>query len=119
MEIEFYETSNGRRPAEEFIDKQSLKMQAKLAGVINYLKEEGINLRMPYSEKISGEIFQLRTQAEGDKARVMYFFMVGSKAVLTNGFIKKTNKTPSKELEIAKKYREEYLKRQVKRNADV
>ena len=119
MEIEFYETSNGRHPAEEFIDKQSLKMQAKIASEIDYLKKIGINLRMPHSEKISGEIFQLRAQAEGDKARVLYFFVVGNKAVLTNGFIKKTNKTPPKEIETAEKYRQEYLKRQGEKNADV
>lgn len=33
------------------------------------------------------------------------------KAVLTNGFIKKTQKTPRKEIEIAKKYREDFLRR--------
>ena len=113
MEIEFYEKADGSRPAEEFILEQSSKMRAKIATVINYLKEEGTNLRMPYSEKISGEIFQLRAQTEGDNARVLYFFVVGNKAVLTNGFTKKTNKTPPKEIEMANKYREEYLKRKV------
>ena len=41
----------------------------------------------------------------------MYFFVVGQKAVLTNGFIKKSQKTPRKEIELAKKYRQEYLER--------
>ena len=112
MEIEFYEKADGSRPAEEFILEQSSKMRAKIATVINYLKEEGTNLRMPYSEKISGEIFQLRAQTEGDNARVLYFFVVDDKAVLTHGFIKKTQKTPRKEIQKAKDIREEYLKRQ-------
>ena len=38
--------------------------------------------------------------------------MVGNVAILTNGFIKKTSRTPSSELELAKKYREDYLNRQ-------
>ena len=114
MEIEFYEKADGSRPAEEFILEQSSKMRAKIVKTIELLEAEGINLRMPFSEKISGEIFQLRVQAEGDNARIMYFFIVGQKAILTNGFLKKTNKTPSKELETAKKYRQEYLKGQVK-----
>ena len=113
MEIEFYEKADGSRPAEEFILEQSSKMRAKIVKTIELLEDEGINLRMPFSEKISGEIFQLRVQAEGGNARIMYFFIVGQKAILTNGFLKKTNKTPSKELEMAKKYRQEYLKRQV------
>ena len=114
MEIEFYEKADGSHPAEEFILEQSSKMRAKIVKTIELLEAEGINLRMPFSEKISGEIFQLRVQAEGGNARIMYFFIVGQKAILTNGFLKKTNKTPSKELETAKKYRQEYLKGQVK-----
>ena len=42
---------------------------------------------------------------------MLYFFYVDSRIVLTNGFIKKTNKTPIKEIEKAKKYRADYLKR--------
>ena len=36
---------------------------------------------------------------------------MGDKAVLTNGFTKKTNKTPTKEIELARKYRDDYLRR--------
>ena len=43
--------------------------------------------------------------------RILYFFVVGDKAILTNGFTKKTNKTPTKEIELAKKYREDYWRR--------
>lgn len=41
----------------------------------------------------------------------MYFFVVGRKAILTNGFVKKTQKTPKEEIELAKTYRSNYLKR--------
>ena len=37
-----------------------------------------------------------------------YFFLVGKKAVLTNGFVKKTMKTPMSEIELAKRYRKDY-----------
>ena len=40
----------------------------------------------------------------------MYFF-IGDKAVLTKGFVKKTPKTPIKEIEKALKYRQEYIQR--------
>jgi len=42
---------------------------------------------------------------------VLYFFFVGRKIILTNGFVKKTQKTPASEVETAKKYRAEYLAR--------
>ena len=43
--------------------------------------------------------------------KLAHFFIVGKKVVLTNGFIKKTQKTPKEELERAKQYRAEYLSR--------
>lgn len=39
------------------------------------------------------------------------FFMFGQKIIITNGFIKKTQKTPKREIKLAKKYRNDYLKR--------
>lgn len=43
--------------------------------------------------------------------RVLYFFSVGKKIVLTNGFIKKTQKTPKREIEIARMYKADYERR--------
>lgn len=40
--------------------------------------------------------------------RILYFFFIGNKAVLTNGFTKKTQKTPKNEIELAKKYKADY-----------
>ena len=45
---------------------------------------------------------------QADISRVLYFFFVGKKAVLTNGFVKKTMKTPKREIELAKRYRKDY-----------
>ncbi|MBQ7759950.1 MAG: type II toxin-antitoxin system RelE/ParE family toxin [Acidaminococcaceae bacterium] len=57
-------------------------------------------------------IFELRTQQGNDIARVLYFFVVGRKVILTNGFIKKSPKTPNDQIELAKKYRADYERRQ-------
>ena len=46
-----------------------------------------------------------------DITRVLYFFYVDRHIILTNGFIKKTKKTPLKEIERAKQYRSDYLRR--------
>ena len=43
--------------------------------------------------------------------RVFYFFYVGKKAILTNGFVKKSQKTPKRELALAKKYKADYERR--------
>ena len=67
---------------------------------------------MPYSEELEDGIFELRAKVGSDISRVLYFFVVGRKIILTNGFIKKTQKTPKSEIELAKKYRADYLSRE-------
>ena len=53
----------------------------------------------------------MRAKVGSDITRVMYFFYIDRRVILTNGFVKKTKKTPLKELEKAKKYRQDYLRR--------
>ena len=43
--------------------------------------------------------------------RILYFFYVDKHIILTNGFVKKTQKTPQQEIEKAKGYRRDYLAR--------
>ena len=109
--VEFYETEQGECPVEDFINEQETKMQAKIYRMLDLLEERGNELRMPYSEHIDDGIFQLRTQLGNDITRLMYFFVVGRKIIVTNGFVKKTQETPLTEIEKAKKYRSEYLNR--------
>ena len=112
FEVEFYETPNGEQPAKEFLLSIDKKMRAKMADMISILQDNGYELREPYSKYISEGIFELRAKVGSDITRVLYFFYVDRKIILTNGFIKKTQKTPSKEIERAKKYRADYLCRE-------
>lgn len=43
--------------------------------------------------------------------RLIFFFHADATIVITNGFIKKTNKTPRKEIALAKRYRSDWIKR--------
>lgn len=106
-----YDLPNGTYPAQEFIDSLDLKMQAKMLRMISMLQENGTDLRMPYSEHLEDGIFELRAKVGSNISHVMYFFFDGGKAILTHGFIKKTQKTPPAEIDKAKRYRKEYLSR--------
>ncbi len=112
FEVEFFEKIDGTFPAEEFILAQDKKMKAKLYRMIELLEERGYTLREPYSKMLNDGIFELRAKQGNDISRILYFFVVGSKIILTNGFVKKTQKTPEREIELAKKYRSEYEKRE-------
>ena len=108
FEIEFYSSEDGGEPVAEFLDS---KMSAKLVGLMEILEEKGTELRMPYSEHLEDGIFELRCKQGSNVTRVMNFFYVGKKIVATNGFVKKTQKTPAKELKLAKERRADWLSR--------
>ena len=111
FEVEFYETPNGDQPAKEFLLSLDKKMRAKMADTISILQDNGYELREPYSKHLSEGIFELRAKVGSDITRVLYFFYVERHIILTNGFIKKTQKTLPREIERAKKYRADYLRR--------
>lgn len=112
--VEFYTSASGKTPVQEFIDSQDMRMQARILRGIDRLRVEGNQLRMPYSKALSDGMFELRVQCEGNAARVFYFFVVGMRIVMTNGFMKKTQKTPQAEIEKACSYRDEYMRRNAK-----
>lgn len=114
FEIIVYAKSDGTEPVTDFIYSLSSKMQAKLLHEIDILSEYGNELREPYSKHLDDGIFELRVKSGSDISRVLYFFIIGKKIILTNGFIKKTQKTPSSEIKLAKQYRSDYLSREEK-----
>lgn len=112
FEIVFYDKPDGSEPVKEFLLSVDDKMRARMMRTIELLAKNGTALRMPYSEHIVDGIFELRAKVGSDISRVLYFFVIGKRIVLTNGFVKKTQKTPKNEIELAKKYRNEYLNRE-------
>lgn len=109
--VEYYETPNGTYPAEEFILMQDIKMKAKIFRNLELLEEMGPALRKPISEYLGDDILELRTQVGNNTTRILYFFFIGNRVILTNGFVKKSQKTPIAELELAKKYKQDFIKR--------
>ena len=69
-------------------------MRAKMADTISLLQDNGFDLREPYSKHLTDGIFELRAKVGSDATRILYFFYVNRHIILTNGFIKKTQKTP-------------------------
>lgn len=106
--VEYYEKEDGKIPCKEFIDSLSLKMKLKAIRSIECLEELGTNIREPYSKYIGDGIFELRIKFSSDITRIFYFFVKDKTIILTNGFIKKTKKTPKKYIEMARKYKKDY-----------
>ena len=110
-EIEYYATTAGKMPAKDFIEKLPLKLRAKTFRDIGLLEEFGITLNEPYSKHLKEGIYEIRVRLGKDQSRILYFFFRDQKIIMTNGFIKKTQKTPPGELERALKYKADYERR--------
>lgn len=108
---EFYETVDGEMPVKDFLDSLDIKMRAKAVRQISLLNELGTEIREPYSKPIKDGLFELRIKFASDITRVFYFFFIGHKIILTNGFVKKTQKTPPLEIEKALRYKADYERR--------
>ena len=118
FQLTFYETEDGKQPVTDFLDSLEPKMTAKLIGLMELLEEKGTELREPYSSSLGDGIFELRCKLGSNITRALYFFFVGKQIVVTNGFVKKTRKTPPKEIKIAKERREDWIQRYASKNAE-
>lgn len=112
MTIEFYEYNNNC-PVKDFLESiLDPKLKEKTVKNIFNLSEFNINLKgTELSKHIKDGIFELRTKQGSNIDRIFYFFCFGNKIVLTNGYIKKSQKMADKEFEKAKQYMNEYLSR--------
>jgi len=111
--IEYYMTSEGKCPVQEFIDSLSAESKAKYIFIADLLEEHGISVKEPYVKPLTGtkKLFEIRIKDKMNIHRILYFAFTGRELVLLHGFTKKTEKTPRGEIETAVRRMEDYLSR--------
>jgi phage-related protein len=82
-------------------------IRASYARLTGLLVEFGLSLRMPHSKSMGDGLFELRPRGPEGTARVMYCTRVGRRIVILHVFIKKTQKTPKRDLGIARRRQRE------------
>lgn len=102
MRVEFLVLPNGKVPVESFFDELADKVLAKIYRLLEQLEERG-TLPFPHARKLEGYrgLWELRVSAQGQAIRVFYVYREKDKVVLVSGFIKKSQKTPQRELDRA------------------
>jgi len=113
--VEFYRLPNGNSPVEEFLDSLTGKQAQKVLWVLRLMEELDVVPRQYFKKLIDSEgLWEVRIQFGNDIFRLLGFFDGGALFILTNGFAKKTQKTPPQEIALAIRRKEEYLARRQK-----
>ena len=110
-EVGFYRDEAGREPVAEFLDALPDSARAKMVRHIELLAAYGVLLKEPYTKQLRGKIRELRVADKIGAVRVLYFGFIEGRFILLHGFIKKTEKTPVREIDIAEKRMKGFLER--------
>ena len=109
--VDFYREEDGTKPVGDFIRSLEVKMKAKVVANMHLLEEYGNMAREPLSKELEDGIFELRTIENDNIVRILYFFDKDRIIIATNGFVKKRQKTPRSEIDLAKRRRSDYHRR--------
>jgi phage-related protein len=113
--INFYRLPNGQSPIEKFLDSLTGKQAQKVLWVLQLIEELESVPRQYFKKLVDSEgIWEVRIQFGNDIFRLLGFFNGGTLLILTNGFAKKTQKTPPQEIELAIRRKNDYLARRKK-----
>lgn len=105
-DIYFYKDRNGNEPVKEYLaelaakkDKDSRIKLNKIRDYMKTLSVYGTQAGEPYIKHLDGEIWELRPLRD----RILFVAWVNGSYVLLHQFMKKTQKTPIREIEKAKR----------------
>ena len=105
--IEWYFTDKEKSPAHEYYEKQPVEKKRKLLNLFRLMGDFGkIHDKTKFRNEEDG-VYAFKPQPD----RYLCFFFRGKKIIVTNAFVKKTDKLPLSEKERALKSRENYEKR--------
>lgn len=102
-EIIFYEDKNGKSEVADWI------RDFKIVSYFNQLEKMGTRVGAPVTKHLEGEIWELRPFEN----RILYAYFQDNKFIILSHFVKKTRKTPRRELEKAKRNLQDFQERNV------
>lgn len=113
-EILFYKDRNGAEPVldymRELAKNESKDNRIKLSKIRDYVKllsEHGTGIGEPFVKHLEGKIWELRPLSD----RILFTAIVGGRFILLHSFMKKTQKTPAREIHQAKKELADFMDR--------
>ena len=105
----YYISSSGNNPVSDFLDTLESVTQSKLLRILHNITEYGLQSVIPHIKKLPGTPFwEIRVLGK-DNVRIIYVIPFQLQILVLHGFVKKSQKTPLKELETASKRYREFL----------
>lgn len=100
IEVAFYQTDTGREPVRDWLKKLT-RQDRRSIGIDLKTVQFGWPLGMPLVRKLEPGLWEVRSSLDRRIARIL-FTLSGEKMVLLHGFVKKSQKTPLSDLEVAR-----------------
>jgi len=100
LEVFFFKTETNNEPVRNWLQLQTIEDKKRIGEDIKTV-QFGWPLGMPLVRHIDGEIWEIRCRLSGGIARVL-FALESNTMILIHGFIKKQQKTPKPDLDLAK-----------------
>jgi len=98
----------------EKVEAQTLKLPtgilANFLHIAEMIEDLGPNLGKPYVGRLDSGLYEIRAKGKEGIARSVYCTVKGREIVILHSFIKKSQKTPKKDLDLAKKRMKEVLR---------
>lgn len=88
---------------QNWVENLPVTIRAYYARITERMSNHGPHLGLPYTRAMGDGLFEIRTTGREGIARIFYCPEVGGKLVILHGFIKKTVKTPKRELATARR----------------
>lgn len=112
--VVFYKDKNGKSEIEDYLlklqkkkDKDSRIKFNKITAYIDMLLKHGTSIGEPYIKHLDSDIWELRPLRD----RILFAYWDNNRFVLLSVFMKQTQKTPQREIEKAKRYLEDFIRR--------
>ena len=110
--LQYYLTAKGENPVSDFLDSLNQKQQSKILRIFSYINSYGLTAVIPHVKKLTGTpLWEIRILGQ-DNIRVLYISPQKESVLVLHGFIKKKQKTPPREIEIAINRYKDWLARE-------
>lgn len=106
--VVYYTTVGGENPVKKFLESLQKSQKAKIFRIFQNVEEYGLSTALPHIKKLTGTpLWEIRILGQ-DNIRILYVVIHKDSILLLHGFVKKTQKTPNKEIDTALKRLREY-----------